>query len=221
MTPLIRLENIVRTYPDPGSPHAVRTVLDLSSLDIRAGEILGIRGHNGSGKSTLLRIVALLEPPDAGTILFEGKPAGTDDLHLRRQVTLLLQTPYLLSRSVASNVAYGLRVRGIRDAAELAKRTEAALLAVASIPPSFRTGGATSCPAENASAWPSPPVWPCGPACCSWTSPPPAWTSRAQSASPSPPATPPTPVPPWSSSRTIRSGSPPSPTVSSPCVKAT
>lgn len=137
MTPLIRLENIVRTYPDPGSPHAVRTVLDLSSLDIRAGEILGIRGHNGSGKSTLLRIVALLEPPDAGTILFEGKPAGTDDLHLRRQVTLLLQTPYLLSRSVASNVAYGLRVRGIRDAAELAKRTEAALLAVGLDPAVF------------------------------------------------------------------------------------
>ena len=137
MTPLIRLENIVRTYPDPGSPHAVRTVLDLSSLDIRAGEILGIRGHNGSGKSTLLRIVALLEPPDAGTILFEGKPAGTDDLHLRRQVTLLLQTPYLLSRSVASNVAYGLRVRGIRDAAELAKRTGAALLAVGLDPAVF------------------------------------------------------------------------------------
>ena len=109
MTPLFHLENIVRTYPDPTSrdPHAVRTVLNLSELDIRAGEILGIRGHNGSGKSTLLRIIALLEPPDSGTVLFEGRPAGTDDLHLRRQVTLLLQTPYLLSRSVASNVAYG------------------------------------------------------------------------------------------------------------------
>lgn len=50
MTPLFHLENIVRTYPDPASrdPHAVRTVLNLSELDIRAGEILGIRGHNGS-----------------------------------------------------------------------------------------------------------------------------------------------------------------------------
>ena len=69
MTPLFHLENIVRTYPDPASrdPHAVRTVLNLSELDIRAGEILGIRGHNGSGKSTLLRIIALLEPPDSGT----------------------------------------------------------------------------------------------------------------------------------------------------------
>ena len=132
MTPLFHLENIVRTYPDPASrdPHAVRTVLNLSELDIRAGEILGIRGHNGSGKSTLLRIIALLEPPDSGTVLFEGRPAGTDDLHLRRQVTLLLQTPYLLSRSVASNVAYGLRVRGIRNASELQNRIAASLLAV-------------------------------------------------------------------------------------------
>ena len=80
MTPLFHLENIVRTYPDPASrdPHAVRTVLNLSELDIRAGEILGIRGHNGSGKSTLLRIIALLEPPDSGTLLFEGRPAGTE-----------------------------------------------------------------------------------------------------------------------------------------------
>ena len=139
MTPLFHLENIVRTYPDPASrdPHAVRTVLNLSELDIRAGEILGIRGHNGSGKSTLLRIIALLEPPDSGTVLFEGRPAGTDDLHLRRQVTLLLQTPYLLSRSVASNVAYGLRVRGIRNASELQNRIAASLLAVGLDPAVF------------------------------------------------------------------------------------
>ena len=58
MTPLFHLENIVRNYPDPASrdPHAVRTVLNLSELDIRAGEILGIRGHNGSNteKGTLI-----------------------------------------------------------------------------------------------------------------------------------------------------------------------
>ena len=80
MTPLFHLENIVRAYPDPASrdPHAVRTVLNLSELDIRAGEVLGIRGHNGSGKSTLLRIIALLEPPDSGTLLFEGIGAALD-----------------------------------------------------------------------------------------------------------------------------------------------
>ncbi|MEI3478158.1 MAG: ABC transporter ATP-binding protein [Bilophila sp.] len=137
MTPLFHLENILRTYPEPGQRDAVRTVLHLSELDIHAGEILGIRGHNGSGKSTLLRIIALLEPPDAGTILFEGQPAEVGNLSQRRQVTLLLQTPYLLSRSVASNVAYGLRVRGIRDAFTVRKEIESALLAVGLDPAVF------------------------------------------------------------------------------------
>ncbi|HIW78811.1 MAG TPA: energy-coupling factor ABC transporter ATP-binding protein [Candidatus Bilophila faecipullorum] len=137
MTPLFHLENILRTYPEPGQRDAVRTVLHLSELDIHAGQILGIRGHNGSGKSTLLRIIALLEPPDAGTILFEGQPAEVGNLNQRRQVTLLLQTPYLLSRSVASNVAYGLRVRGIRDAFTVRKEIESALLAVGLDPAVF------------------------------------------------------------------------------------
>ncbi len=137
MTPLFHLENILRTYPEPGQRDAVRTVLHVSELDIHAGQILGIRGHNGSGKSTLLRIIALLEPPDAGTILFEGQPAEVGNLNQRRQVTLLLQTPYLLSRSVASNVAYGLRVRGIRDAFTVRKEIESALLAVGLDPAVF------------------------------------------------------------------------------------
>ncbi|MFR0874151.1 MAG: ATP-binding cassette domain-containing protein [Bilophila wadsworthia] len=78
--------------------------MNLSELDIRAGKILGIRGHNGSGKSTLLRIIALLEPPDSGTVLSKAGPPGPTICISRRQVTLPLQTPYLLSRSVASNV---------------------------------------------------------------------------------------------------------------------
>ena len=52
------------------------TALDGLSLDIRSGCIYGIVGPNGSGKSTLLRIIALLEPPDSGTVLFEGRPPG-------------------------------------------------------------------------------------------------------------------------------------------------
>ena len=133
----MHLEGIVRAYPDPASrDHAVRVVLNLSSLDIHAGEILGIRGHNGSGKSTLLRILALLEPPDSGTLLFEDRPARVDDLQLRRQITLLLQTPYLLSRSVAANVAYGMRIRGLSPA-EQRLRTEEALSAVGLAPAVF------------------------------------------------------------------------------------
>ena len=77
MTPLIHLEDIVRTYPDPGSPRAVRTVLHLSSLDIRAGEILGIRGHNGSGKSTLLHMLGGLDRPTSGSVSVDGSQLYT------------------------------------------------------------------------------------------------------------------------------------------------
>ena len=89
MTPLFHLENIVRNYPDPASrdPHAVRTVLNLSELDIRAGEILGIRGHNGSGKSTLLRSINRLEVIDKGIITVEGQDinAPENDINTIRQ----------------------------------------------------------------------------------------------------------------------------------------
>ena len=219
MTPLFHLENILRTYPEPGQRDAVRTVLHLSELDIHAGQILGIRGHNGSGKSTLLRIIALLEPPDAGTILFEGQPAEVGNLNQRRQVTLLLQTPYLLSRSVASNVAYGLRVRGIRDAFTVRKEIESALLAVGLDPAVFwqrrrheLSGGESQRVALAARLALRPRVL--------LMDEPPAWISKARNASPWPPVMPPTKVPPWSWFPMIRNGWPPLRIASSLCGKA-
>lgn len=90
-----------------------RTALDLDDLDVPERSILGLAGHNGSGKSTLLRILAFLEDPAAGSVAYAGRPAGTRDAALRREVTLLDQEPYLLKRSVAGNVAFGLALRGI------------------------------------------------------------------------------------------------------------
>jgi len=75
---------------------------------------LGLVGPNGCGKSTLLRILSFLETPNTGEISFEGVKAGADLAELRNRVTLVLQEPYLLKRSVFENVAYGLRIRGER-----------------------------------------------------------------------------------------------------------
>lgn len=99
---LYRLRGVVREL-------AGRRVLDIPELELGPG-VTGIVGPNGCGKSTLLRILALLEAPDAGTVSFLDRPAifggnsGYDN-----GVTLLLQSPYLLNRSVFENVAFGLR----------------------------------------------------------------------------------------------------------------
>ncbi|UXY15911.1 sulfate ABC transporter ATP-binding protein [Chitiniphilus purpureus] len=81
------------------------------NLDIRSGELLALLGPSGCGKTTLLRVIAGLETPDEGQILFHGEDAT--DTHVReRQVGFVFQH-YALFRhmTVFENVAFGLRVR--------------------------------------------------------------------------------------------------------------
>jgi tungstate transport system ATP-binding protein len=107
-----RLKNVSRAYEG-------RTVVMIDRLDIRAGEILAIVGPSGAGKSTLLRLLNFLEPPTSGQLRyrhFSNNGAGVPSLDVRRQVTTVFQRPALLNRSVAANVAYGLRLRGRRGA---------------------------------------------------------------------------------------------------------
>jgi tungstate transport system ATP-binding protein len=101
-----------------------RCVLDVAHLEVRRGEVLAVVGPSGAGKSTLLRLLNFLEPPDGGTLIFQGHRIGRGPvpLHLRRQVTTVFQRPVLLSASVAANVAYGLRLRGMRDGRQEVRR---------------------------------------------------------------------------------------------------
>jgi tungstate transport system ATP-binding protein len=89
-----------------------RQVLDIPELDIPQGAVIGLAGPNGGGKSTLLRILALLEEPSRGHLLLDGVPRTPETAQARQGITLLLQEPYLLRRSVAANIAYGLKLRG-------------------------------------------------------------------------------------------------------------
>ncbi len=85
--------------------------LDNVSLVVPGGELVALLGPSGSGKTTLLRIIAGLEPADAGSIHFHGEDA-TDRPVRERQVGFVFQH-YALFRhmSVFENVAFGLRVR--------------------------------------------------------------------------------------------------------------
>lgn len=104
------LEGIRKTYRG-------RCVLDIDQLRVQAGEVLGVVGPSGAGKSTLLRLLNFLEVPDGGRLTFQGRQVheGGVPLATRRQVTTVFQRPVLLSSSVVRNVAYGLRLRGMRD----------------------------------------------------------------------------------------------------------
>jgi len=85
--------------------------LDGVSLHIPHGELTALLGPSGSGKTTLLRIIAGLESPDRGTILFDGTDAT--DRHVRDRGVGFVFQHYALFRhmTVFRNVAFGLNVR--------------------------------------------------------------------------------------------------------------
>ncbi|RLB72889.1 MAG: ABC transporter ATP-binding protein [Deltaproteobacteria bacterium] len=93
--------------------------LKIQQLNIDRDKIHVVSGPNGAGKSTLLRILALLLKLQQGTLFFSGQPvdpSACNQLSLRRKITLVEQSPYLLQESVSSNLAFGLKVRRVRRA---------------------------------------------------------------------------------------------------------
>lgn len=119
--PLYRLTGIKASY------EGCQAVLHVPELAIARGSILGLVGHNGSGKSTLLKLLGFQLAPLAGSLVFDGALVDASALRsghlLRRKAALLGQDTCLLSRSVAANVAYGLKLRGLpapREALALA-----------------------------------------------------------------------------------------------------
>jgi sulfate transport system ATP-binding protein len=87
------------------------TALDNVSLTFKSGELVALLGPSGCGKTTLLRVIAGLETPDKGNVLFHGEDASDRDVR-QRQVGFVFQH-YALFRhmSVFENVAFGLRVK--------------------------------------------------------------------------------------------------------------
>lgn len=78
------------------------------SLELPAGEILGLTGGSGAGKSTLVDAVVGLVPPAAGTVAIDGTPIrDLDPRAWRRQIGYVAQETLLLNGTIAENIAWG------------------------------------------------------------------------------------------------------------------
>ena len=112
-----------------GKRFGAARALDGVSLTIRENEFYALLGPSGCGKTTLLRVLAGFETPDEGAISLDGK-----DLIVirpnRRPINMMFQSYALFPHlSVFNNIAYGLRMDGVRGS-DLEERTRDALAMV-------------------------------------------------------------------------------------------
>jgi len=116
----VTLAGITKSYD---KRHYVIQDLD---LEIAKGEFLTLLGPSGSGKTTILMMLAGFEYPDSGSITIDGRPVHTMPPE-RRNIGMVFQSYALFPHmTVAENVGYGLKVRGVaRD--EITRRVDAIL----------------------------------------------------------------------------------------------
>jgi tungstate transport system ATP-binding protein len=107
VTLVYSVSDLVFSYDGP-------VVLEVAHLEILQGEVVALVGPNGAGKTSLLHLLAFLQAPNRGGMLFCGEAVTRERiLSFRRRVGLLLQIPYLFHSTVLENVMWGLRIRHI------------------------------------------------------------------------------------------------------------
>lgn len=96
----IQFENVSFQYDDGDKP-----VLKGASFTIKAGETVAIMGPTGSGKSSLVHLLTRLYDPSSGAILIDGEDiTKISRRHIREHVGIVLQEPYLFSKSILENI---------------------------------------------------------------------------------------------------------------------
>jgi phosphate transport system ATP-binding protein len=105
------------------------------TLDIASRQVTALIGPSGCGKSTFLRALNRMNEliPGCrvqGEVRLDGQPIygpGVDPVRVRRRIGMVFQRPNPFPKSIRANVAYGLRIAGVKDPAEIAGRVERAL----------------------------------------------------------------------------------------------
>ncbi|MGJ0629156.1 peptidase domain-containing ABC transporter [Xenorhabdus bovienii] len=113
----ISFSDIVFRYQPDLSP-----TINRFTLDIRAGETLGVVGTSGSGKSTLARLLLRLYTPEHGTITLDGIPLQEFNIEsLRQQIGIVLQENFLFNKTVHENIAQSRPDAPLSDIIEAAR----------------------------------------------------------------------------------------------------
>ena len=105
---MLEVRNLKKDYEN-------KPLLKGVSFEVDHGELVCLLGSSGSGKSTILRIIAGLEEPESGTVLWQGQ-----DLHEvptnKRGFGLMFQDYAIFPhKTVAQNIAFGLQLKGLSE----------------------------------------------------------------------------------------------------------
>ncbi len=107
MPPILQAVNLTKRFGG-------LTAVDGVSLDVNAGEVLGLVGDNGAGKSTFIKMISGVYPPDDGELFFEGKPVVLGNPRLARDLgieTIYQDLALAENLDVGANIFLGREVR--------------------------------------------------------------------------------------------------------------
>jgi putative ABC transport system ATP-binding protein len=98
---LVQLQRLARSVNG-------KAIVNDISLEVNAGDLLGIVGPSGAGKSSLLRLINRLDEPTSGTVFLEGEDyREIPTRELRRRVGMVMQRPFVFPGTVANNLRFG------------------------------------------------------------------------------------------------------------------